>query len=91
MHLPRLVDEVVVLRFVYEELLLELRRGSGARAQLVEDVVVALLPGLECDARLFQQIVLDNRAGDLSPRVEADLNELPESAAVVIPERFCIP
>ena len=47
----------------------------SGRRELVEDVVVSLLAGLEGDPGLLQQVVLDHATLDLELRVEADLRE----------------
>ena len=58
------------------------------RAQLIEDVVVALLLGLEDDARLLQQVGLHAGAHDVVLAVEVDLDVLAEAAAVVVARCF---
>lgn len=50
--------------------------GLALGADLVEDVVVALLLELEGHARLLEQVLLDVGARDLSARPEVDADEL---------------
>ena len=50
--------------------------GFAFGADLVEDVVVALLFQLEGHARLLEQVLLDVGARDLPARPEVDADEL---------------
>lgn len=64
--------------------------GGSSGHQLVEHVVVPLVRRLECDAGLFQEVVLDNTALDLVGRVKTDLHELAKPTGVVITHRLSI-
>lgn len=69
-----------------------LPRGvRGAGAQLVEDVVVALLLVLVHHARALQQVVADVAARHRALAVEVDLDELAEARGVVVPRGFRVP
>lgn len=56
--------------------------------QLVKHVVVALLWALERDARLLEEVVLDDAAADAELVVEANLHELAEPRTVVVADRL---
>lgn len=79
-----LVDVVEGLRGLHQELLPHFWAGHAGCRQLVEDMVVPLILSLEGDAGLLQEVVLDHRATDLHPAVEADLNKLAKTRAVVV-------
>ena len=54
-------------------------------------MIVALVSGLECDPGLLKQVILNNAAVDLVGLVEANLDELSESAGVVVADSLGIP
>jgi hypothetical protein len=58
---------------------------------LIEDVVVALPRELMNDAKLLQEVGLDQCTADVALVVKKDLYQLAEPRAVIIPQRFCIP
>lgn len=59
-------------------------------ANLIEDVVVSLAPGLEDDPGLLQEIGSHGSSNDVEVTAEVDLDELAEAGAVVIPSSLCV-
>ena len=56
---------------------------------LVEDVVAPLVVLLVGDAGLFEQVEVDEAAGQLAHVVEVDPDELAEAGRVVVPDQCC--
>lgn len=62
----------------------------SASHKLVEHVVIPFTTRLECDARLLEEIVLNDAAFDLIPRVETHLDEFAKPTRIVISDRLRI-
>ena len=70
------------------ELQLGAKLVGRARAQAIEDVIVALVGTLHADARLLEQVVRHEAAGHSVRVAEVQLGEFAEAARVVVARRL---